>query len=50
MLKESVPPLVSKTDKLVTADEEKAQVLNNIFASVFTGNFSPHPSRVDGMA
>ncbi|KFR03253.1 hypothetical protein N306_07323, partial [Opisthocomus hoazin] len=38
MVKESVPPLMSKTSKLVTADEEKAEVHNNFFASVFTGN------------
>ncbi|KFZ48948.1 hypothetical protein N338_11822, partial [Podiceps cristatus] len=36
-VKESVPPLMSETGKLVTADEEKDEVLNNIFASVFTG-------------
>ncbi|KAK4816870.1 hypothetical protein QYF61_024512 [Mycteria americana] len=28
--------------------EEKAEVLNNVFASVFSGNRSPHPSRVNG--
>jgi len=47
MVKESVPLLMSETGKLSTADEEKAEVLNNFFASVFTGNLSPHPSRVD---
>ncbi|KFR01231.1 hypothetical protein N306_09969, partial [Opisthocomus hoazin] len=47
MVKESVPPLMSETGELATADEEKAEVLNNFFASVFTGNLSPHPSRVD---
>jgi len=44
MVKESVSPLMSETGTLVTADEEKAEVLNNFFASVFTGNLSPHPS------
>jgi len=39
---------MSKNGDLVSIDEEKAEVLNNIFASVFTGNFSPHPSRVNG--
>jgi len=39
---------MSETGKLVTADEEKAEVLNNFFASVFTGNLSPQPFRVDG--
>jgi len=29
-----------KTGKLVTTVEEKAEVLNNGFASVFTGSFS----------
>ncbi|KAK4829982.1 hypothetical protein QYF61_008113 [Mycteria americana] len=48
MVKESVPSLMSKTVKLVTTDKEKAEVLNNFFASVFTGNLSSHTSRVDG--
>ncbi|KFQ75677.1 hypothetical protein N337_11763, partial [Phoenicopterus ruber ruber] len=39
-VKESVPTLMSTTGKLVSMDEEKADVLNNIFASVFTGNLS----------
>jgi len=47
MVKESVPPLMSETGKLAIADEEKAEVLNNFLASVFTGNLSPHPSRVN---
>ena len=44
MVKESIPPLMSETGKLVTADEEKAEVLNNFFASVFTGNLSAFQS------
>ncbi|KFM04153.1 hypothetical protein AS27_10717, partial [Aptenodytes forsteri] len=47
-VKESVPSLMSRTGKLVATDKEKAEVLNNIFASVFTGNLSSHTSRVDG--
>ncbi|KFQ91096.1 hypothetical protein Y956_15163, partial [Nipponia nippon] len=43
-VKESVPPLISKSGELVTMDEEKAEVLNNFFAPVFTGNFSSHTS------
>ncbi|KFR15209.1 hypothetical protein N306_15328, partial [Opisthocomus hoazin] len=37
MVKESAPLLMSETSELATADEEKAEVLNNFFASVFTG-------------
>ncbi|KFR04018.1 hypothetical protein Y956_04669, partial [Nipponia nippon] len=47
-VKESIPPLRSSSGKLVTTDEEKAEVLKNFFASVFTGNLSPHTSRVNG--
>ena len=48
-VKESVPPLMSKNYKLASTDEEKAEVLNNFFASVFTGNLSPRPSPADGL-
>jgi len=40
--------LMNKTGKLVTMDEKEAGVLNNFFASVFTGNLSSYMSRVDG--
>jgi len=46
-VKESIPSLMNKNSDLVSTDEEKAEVLNNIFASSFTGKLSPHPSRVD---
>ncbi|KFQ77747.1 hypothetical protein N335_12351, partial [Phaethon lepturus] len=46
-VKESVPPLTSKTGRLVTMDEEKAEVLNEFFASVFTGSVSSQNSRVN---
>ena len=38
---------MNKTGKLVTMDMEKAEILCNIFASVFTGSLSPHTSQVD---
>ena len=47
-VKESIPTLMNKNGGLVSTDEEKAEVLNNLFASVFTGNLSPHPSQVNG--
>ena len=40
---------MNKHDDLVSTAEEKAEVLSNIFASVFTGNLSPRPSPVDGL-
>ncbi|KFZ52138.1 hypothetical protein N321_14184, partial [Antrostomus carolinensis] len=46
-IKERVPTLMSNHGDLVTIDEKRAEVLNNFFASVFTGNLSPHSSRAD---
>ncbi|KFQ81576.1 hypothetical protein N335_14481, partial [Phaethon lepturus] len=43
-VKESVPPWMSKTGRHVTMDEQKAEVLDNFFASVFTGSVSSHTS------
>jgi len=43
-VKESVSSLMGKTGKLVTTDEEKAEVMSNVLASVFTGNLSSHTS------
>jgi len=43
----SVPTVINKNGDLISTDQEKAEELNNCFASVFTGNLSPHPSRVN---
>jgi len=40
---------MNKNGSLIPTDEEKGEVLNNFFASVFTGNLSPCPSPVDGL-
>jgi len=45
-LQEAYPPM-NKNGYLVSTDKAEAEVLNNFFASVFTGNLSPRPSLVD---
>jgi len=40
---------MSKTGKLITTDEEKVEVLQNIFTSVLSGNLSCHTSQVHGL-
>jgi len=47
-VKESIPPLMSKTGKLVTMGKKNSEALNSIFASVITGSLYSHTSRVDG--
>ncbi|GAB0207003.1 mitochondrial enolase superfamily member 1 [Grus japonensis] len=44
--KENVGPLRNETGNLVTQDMEKAEVLNNFFASVFTGKCLSHTAQV----
>ncbi|GAB0208424.1 mitochondrial enolase superfamily member 1 [Grus japonensis] len=44
--RENVGPLWNETGDLVTQDMEKAEVLNDFFASVFTGNCLSHTAQV----
>ncbi|GAB0201619.1 class II histocompatibility antigen, B-L beta chain-like [Grus japonensis] len=45
-MRENVGPLWNETGDLVTWDMEKAEVLNDFFASVFTGKGSSHAAQV----
>ena len=40
---------MSDTCKLVATEKEKAEVLNNFFALIFSGNCSPHSPQVFGL-
>lgn len=42
-------PPRNTTGKLLKTDKEKAEVLDNFFSSVFTGNLSPTPPQTDGL-
>ncbi|GAB0175874.1 mitochondrial enolase superfamily member 1 [Grus japonensis] len=44
--RENVGPLRNETGALVTQDMEKAEVLNDFFASVFTGKCLSHTAQV----
>ena len=44
--KESIPPLVNKKGEFVITDTDKAEVLNEFFASVFTSSKDSCISRV----
>lgn len=46
-VKEGIFLLMNMTGKLVTTDKD-SEVLYNLFATVSTGNLSPHTSGVDG--
>ncbi|GAB0209349.1 hypothetical protein GRJ2_003400600 [Grus japonensis] len=45
-MRENVGPLQNETGDLVTQDMEKAEVLNDFFASVFTGKSLSHTAQV----
>ncbi|GAB0190424.1 hypothetical protein GRJ2_001507700 [Grus japonensis] len=45
-MRENVGPLQNETGDLVTQDMEKAEVLNDFFASVFTGKCLSHAAQV----
>ncbi|GAB0186611.1 mitochondrial enolase superfamily member 1 [Grus japonensis] len=45
-MRENVGPLQNETGNVVTQDMEKAEVLNDFFASVFTGKYSSHTAQV----
>jgi len=47
--KKVYPAPMSKNGNLVSIDEEKAEILNSFFVSVFTGRLSPCPSPADGL-
>lgn len=42
-----LPTRTEQTGQLVPMEEEEAELLNRLFASVFTANNSPHTSRAD---
>ena len=45
-MRENVGPLQNETGDLVTQDMEKAEVLNDFFASVFTGKYLNRTAQV----